>query len=165
MERNSLRSESREYYDNRNFYQVISSGSEKDILRTSKLLNDVGSFLTTLLQTFRNSKIEVKPKKNILRKVISTLSATAKQIDVILNFIYDKDALREGRRLSYDMKRISDELSYYNDMKDSEFQENQENLREVIGLFGETNFRSSEFGDTIRHLIQKNKMKHHTSRY
>ena len=63
------------------------------------------------------------------------------------------------------MKRISDELSYYNDMKDSEFQENQENLREVIGLFGETNFRSSEFGDTIRHLIQKNKMKYNTSRY
>ena len=165
MGKKSLRSESREYYDNRNFYQVISSGSERDILRTSKLLNDVGSFLTTLLQTFRNSKIEVKPKKNILKKVISTLSATAKQIDVILNFIYDKDALREGRRLSYDMKRISDELSYYNDMRDSEFQENQENLKEVIGLFGETNFRSSEFGDTIRHLIQKNKMKYNTSRY
>ena len=87
MRKKSLRSESREYYDNRNFYQVISSGSEKDILRTSKLLNDVGSFLTTLLQTFRNSKIEVKPKKNILKKVISTLSATAKQIDVILNFM------------------------------------------------------------------------------
>lgn len=165
MKENSFRSISRDYSENRGNFNVISSGSEKDLLRTGKLLLDVGTFLTTLLQTFRNSKIDVKPKKNILKKVISTLSATAKQIDVILNFIYDKDALREGRRLSYDMKRISDELSYYNDMKDSEFQENQENLREVIGLFGETNFRSSEFGDTIRHLIQKNKMKNYSGRY
>jgi len=146
-------------------YDVISSGSEKDILRTSKLLNDVGSFLSTLLQTFRNSKVEKEPKKKILKKVISTLAATAKQIDVVLNFIYDKEALRHGRRLSYDMKRIADELTYYDDMKDSEFTENEKTLSEIIGLFGEMNFSTSDFGDTLRHLIQKNKFKDYSGRY
>jgi len=144
---------------------VISSGSEKDLLRTSRLLNDVGSFLSSLLQTFRNSKVEKDPKKKILKKVIPTLASTAKQIDVILNFIYDKEALRNGRRLSYDMKRIADELTYFDEMKDSEFTENEKILSEIVGLFGEINFSASDFGDTLRHLIQKNKYKDYSGRY
>ena len=166
MRKKSFENYDRDLYSRRYpTYDVISSGSEKDLLRTSRLLNDVGSFLSSLLQTFRNSKVEKDPKKKILKKVIPTLASTAKQIDVILNFIYDKEALRNGRRLSYDMKRIADELTYFDEMKDSEFTENEKILSEIVGLFGEINFSASDFGDTLRHLIQKNKYKDYSGRY
>jgi hypothetical protein len=63
------------------------------------------------------------------------------------------------------MERIADELTYYDDMKDSEFTENEKTLSEIVGLFGEMNFGASDFGDTLRHLIQKNKFKDYGGRY
>jgi hypothetical protein len=50
-------------------------------------------------------------------------------------------------------------------MKDSEFTENEKTLSEIVGLFGEMNFSASDFGDTLRHLIQKNKFKDYGGRY
>ena len=153
------------YRDSSKNIPLISSGSERDLIRTSKLLNDMGSFFTQLIQTFRNSKVEISPKKKILKRVIETLDGTSKQIDVILNFIYDKETLREGRRLSFDMRRLADELTYYKDMKDSEFKDNKDVLKEILDLFGDINFRSSDFGDSIKYLTQKNKYRYSSREY